>query len=373
MFEAQGKGLHGGAVDVRARATEDEPLNATRHRVARQEVRDELDAVAARGNGLGLGIHGIEGLAVVAGGFDPLDDAAGDPLQAGIQQTGLAVELDRCAGGVVLRGELGLRRAQHQDLPGTAGKEGLIFLHTAAEERKLRIVSGGDDGQSGIGGQTQQGAGGGSQVADHITGIHHGREKRFANTEDVEDLLTPVTRGHIGHLGCARHRAVRGHDPGEAVSQQVRDKEPGVRLFQQLGTIFLQPNELVNGVESELTYAGNLIQSGLGNVLGNGLHHLRRARALPRDDGVKQLALGINQSTVYAEGGDGNAAHLSRIHLLHNLTGAVGKLVENTVGIPDVKLRVLRTGIRGVRLAGLGDQRTVFIHEDSANICRAAV
>ena len=147
-------------------------------------------------------------------------------------------------------------------------------------------------------------------MADHIAGVHHGREKGFANTEDVEDFLAPVTRGNIGQLGCAGHRAVRGHDAGEAMRQEVRDEEPGVRLFQQFRAVLLQPNELVDGVESELTDAGNLIQSGLGNILGNGLHHLRRTGALPRDDRVKQLALGIDQSAVYAEGRDGNAPHL---------------------------------------------------------------
>ena len=142
MFEAQSEGLHGRAIDVCTRAAEDEPLNAARHGVTRQEVGNELDAVAARGNGLRLGIHGVEGLAVVTGGLDPLDDTAGNPLQAGIQQAGFAVELDGSAGGVVLRGELGLRRAQHQDPPGAAGKEGLIFLHATAEEGKLRVVTG---------------------------------------------------------------------------------------------------------------------------------------------------------------------------------------------------------------------------------------
>ena len=144
-------------------------------------------------------------------------------------------------------------------------------------------------------------------------------------------------------------------------------------LFQQLRAVFLDPDELVNGVEGKGAHAGDAVKLFLGDVLADVFHDLRRAGALPGNDGVKLAAGGVHQRAVHAEGGDGYRPHLFRIQALKGLHGAFGELLENPVRVPDVEFRVFLTGQRGVRLRGLPRDDALFIHNHRARVRRAAV
>ena len=352
-------------------AAQHQALNAARHGIAGQEIGDKLHAIATRGNLLSLGIHGIETFAIVAGGLHPLNNAAGNPLQTGVQQAGLAVEFHRGTGGVVLSLQAGLSRAQHQDFPGAAGKEGLVLLHAAAKQGKLRVVARGNHRHSIR--QAQQLTGGGGEGADCLAGIHHGREESLAHTDGGENLIAPVAGGQVSHLGGTGHGAVGGHHAGQAVGQDIGDEEPGVGLLQQLRAVLLEPDKLVNGIEGKLTHAGNGVELCLGHVFGHALHDLGRARALPGNDGVKQFTGSIHQRAVHTKGGDGHRLHLRGINLRQDFAGTGSQLVQNAVCIPHMEIRVLCPGISRIRLAGFSYQLPLVINEDGAHIRGAAV
>lgn len=115
-------------------------------------------------------------------------------------------------------------------------------------------------------------------------------------------------------------------------------------LFQQLRAVFLNPDELVNGVEGKGAHAGDAVKLFLGDVLADVFHDLRRAGTLPGYDGVKLAAGGVHQRAVHAEGGDGYRPHLFHIQALKGLHGAFGELLENPVRVPDVEFRVSLPG-----------------------------
>lgn len=133
---------------------------------------------------------------------------------------------------------------------------------------------------------------------------------------------------------------VRRHDAGELVRQEVGDEEPRMGLFQQFRAVFLNPDELVNGVEGKGAHAGDTVKLFLGDILADVFHNLRRAGAFPGNDRVKLPPFRVHQRAVHAEGGDGYRPHLFHIQALKGLHGAFGELLENPVRVPDVEFRI---------------------------------
>ena len=307
---------------MRPRAPEHEPADRALARAGRQKVGNERHAGAARRDRRGLGVHHVVGFAGVAEAFDPFDDAGTEPLQAGIAQRGIGVELRRRAVLVVGGRKLRLLRAHHENFPRSRRKHGLIFFSAGAEDRELRVVPGGNHGNAFERGKPHFFRRGARDGADDAPRVGRGREQLFFQPDGGENFVGKFARPQIRHLRRSRHRAVGRHDAREAVRQEVRNEEPGGGPVEKLGPVFLEPNEFVNGVEGERADAGNAVQLILRNVFPDVFHDGRRTRAFPGNDGIEQLSPRVDERAVHAESRHGHGLDAGNVRSRERLARA---------------------------------------------------
>ena len=210
-------------------------------------------------------------------------------------------------------------------------------------------------------------------VADDFSRIDNRREQGFFQPERAENFGRKFAARQIRELRRSRHRAVRCHHARQAIRENIGNEKPRSGFFQKFGAVFLEPNQLVNRVKRKRTDTGNAIEFFLRNIFPDACHHVRRARTFPGNNGIKQLALRVDERAVHAESRNRNRLNFADGNAFKSLTRTLGELRQNAVGIPMVKLRVFGRGNGRIRLRSLSDNRSRFVNKHRAHIRCAAI
>ena len=159
-----------------------------------------------------------------------------------------------------------------------------------------------------------------AQVADHVRGIHHLRQKRPGDVEHLQQIVIPLlgvdvekhgagSVGGVGHVRAALHQVPRK----EAVHRaEAKLPAPGALVHVQGVQQILQ----LRAAEIRVRHQPGFLADGFGLPSGHQALHIRRGAAALPADGVVQAfpRLFVPQKRGFALVGDADGGDIGHVH-----------------------------------------------------------